>query len=1003
MEPGRPPTDADLVVALGCASAERERAFAELVARYGPTVLAACRRVLADAHDAEDAFQAVFLVLARKAGTIRPPGAVGGWLYGVAVRTARKAKTAAARRRRREMIATARTEPNRAAGEEPAASAAERAELRAVIDAELAALPEMQRAAVVLCDLHGRTRAEAAAELERPEGTVVSWLARGRKTLGARLTRRGVALPGAAGLAAVVTPTTVSAELAAKAAAGLLGHGVSASALTLAEDVMRSLSRGTAKLGAILVVAAGILVAVTTAPAWHGDEPDPKPVAKVTPNSIPPAAKAAPVWRERRALELTGWLGGSVAFTSDGATLFVGGDNGHVRAYEAATLKHLWDYTGDAHFAAVAVSPDDKTVAITAKDGVRFLDSATGKETRAASVVKGPAPTAVAFFPTPPRIAGAEPGAGGRESRTIFGNAREYFYDDLKQSNTVVATNAAGPPAGQKLSDEFAVPLAVAPDGTRVVARGPFNSDAGRYVLWAWSPGSSAQPKSLVGHQADVVSAAWSKDGKSIATGDADGTVFAWDAATFKEKSRLNLGGRVAGLAISADGKFTAAAVARRHEQKDGPREQKGAGEYTEEVYVFPTANPPKKLESISSHPAGGPFRGLASVAFAPDGKTLVSAFANLDLLANLGALVGKVRVFALEEDKPKAAPVERPADNPKPPAPAVGRQWTDATILTDHNALVNGVAVAPDGKSLAAAVEGGVVCWDVTTRKQRWAYKSDGGSFALAYSPDGKHLAAADEGDVVRLDAATGKVLAKDDEGQLVVPTVRALAYSPDGKYLAANNGLATWLRPVGGGKTRVLGQGLAALKPPPPAGAAWSKDGKRLAVIHGETEGGKYPVTLWNVSEKEPSATLLTGHEHPVTCVAWSKDGKAMASGDAKGHVILWSAETGKERWRSRQFRGRDDTDGRVNALAVSPADNTVAAAVSLGSGKGPERVILLAGKDGKDVEHIMRWNLPVSCVAWSADGALLVTGCGEAGGPIGRLDSPTGEVVIWERRKP
>ena len=92
-----PPPDADLVSAF---AARRDAdAFAALVARHGPTVFGVCRRVLGDAHDAEDAFQAVFFVLAQKVKAVRPPGAVGGWLYGVAVRTANKAKVAAARRR----------------------------------------------------------------------------------------------------------------------------------------------------------------------------------------------------------------------------------------------------------------------------------------------------------------------------------------------------------------------------------------------------------------------------------------------------------------------------------------------------------------------------------------------------------------------------------------------------------------------------------------------------------------------------------------------------------------------------------------------------------------------------------------------------------------------------------------------------------------------------------------------------------------------------------------
>ena len=98
-----PPPDADLVAAF--AARRDPDAFAALVSRHGPTVLGVCRRVLGNAHDSEDAFQAVFLVLARKVKTVRPAGAVGGWLFGVAVRTANKARVAMARRRRREMIA----------------------------------------------------------------------------------------------------------------------------------------------------------------------------------------------------------------------------------------------------------------------------------------------------------------------------------------------------------------------------------------------------------------------------------------------------------------------------------------------------------------------------------------------------------------------------------------------------------------------------------------------------------------------------------------------------------------------------------------------------------------------------------------------------------------------------------------------------------------------------------------------------------------------------------
>src|SRR5688572_5922391 len=145
-------TDGDLLARF--VARRDEAAFAELVRRHGPMVLGACRRVLGNAHDAEDAYQATFLVLARKAVSIRS-GQVGNWLYGVACRTARKARSMAAAQRVRER-AGARPEEVRPDG---------RAELREVLDRELERLPDKYRSAIVLCDLEGRSYKEAARQL----------------------------------------------------------------------------------------------------------------------------------------------------------------------------------------------------------------------------------------------------------------------------------------------------------------------------------------------------------------------------------------------------------------------------------------------------------------------------------------------------------------------------------------------------------------------------------------------------------------------------------------------------------------------------------------------------------------------------------------------------------------------------------------------------------------------------------------------------------------------
>jgi RNA polymerase sigma factor (sigma-70 family) len=227
-----------------------EAAFAELVRRHGPLVLGVCRRVLRDAHDAEDAFQATFLVLARKAASISKRASVGGWLYQVAYHAALKARADAAARRRREQRA----------GRRPPADPLDELsgrELLAVLDEELSRLPERERAPLVLCYLEGRTRDEAARELGCPLGTLKRRLEAGRGRLRERLSRRGLALPAAllaAGVAGPAVPAALAAETA-RAAAG----GAAPAVTALAGEVMRALTAGKVKAAAALLLAAGVV------------------------------------------------------------------------------------------------------------------------------------------------------------------------------------------------------------------------------------------------------------------------------------------------------------------------------------------------------------------------------------------------------------------------------------------------------------------------------------------------------------------------------------------------------------------------------------------------------------------------------------------------------------------------------------------------------------------------------------------------------------------------
>jgi len=180
-------------------------AIAALVRRHGSMVWGVCRRVLANHHDAEDAFQASFLVLVLKAAAIRKRESVASWLYGVAYRTALKARTKLTRRRTMERQVAAMPEPE-------FTEQHDWCDLHAVLDQELSRLPDKYRTPIVLCDLEGKTYREAARQLQWLEGTVAARLVRGRRLLARRLARRGVSLSVAA-LAAVLAEKVACASV----------------------------------------------------------------------------------------------------------------------------------------------------------------------------------------------------------------------------------------------------------------------------------------------------------------------------------------------------------------------------------------------------------------------------------------------------------------------------------------------------------------------------------------------------------------------------------------------------------------------------------------------------------------------------------------------------------------------------------------------------------------------------------------------------------------------
>ncbi len=282
-----------------------EAAFAALVARHGPMVLHVCRQLLGDFQYAEDTFQAVFVVLARKARSIRDPDLLGNWLYGVAIRTARCARQQIARRRRREEGGRM-SGPGPGSGDSaepmapPAGDRAIELEQAEAIHGEINRLPRAFRLPVVLCYFEGLTLDQAARRLRCPVGTLGSRLARAREKLRISLARRGIALPAAA-LGAVLVLRPASASIppllcnsttrtaitiaAHHAAAGTL----SAPAAALAQEVVRTMLFHKLKLIAmsLLLLATGATGAGWLAYSLAQKEDTAKqpaaPVAKVGP------------------------------------------------------------------------------------------------------------------------------------------------------------------------------------------------------------------------------------------------------------------------------------------------------------------------------------------------------------------------------------------------------------------------------------------------------------------------------------------------------------------------------------------------------------------------------------------------------------------------------------------------------------------------------------------------------------------------------------------------
>jgi RNA polymerase sigma factor (sigma-70 family) len=583
-----------------------EVAFELLLRRHGPMVLAACRRLLGDAHAAEDAFQATWLIFLRHAGHVRQRQALPAWLHRVACRVALRARTTAARRQGRERP-----------GVEALAAAAPRdpadGDLRAILDQEIDRLPGHHRRAFVLCVLQGKTYAAAARELGRPPGTVASWAARARERLRVRLVRRGVApmtagtllVAGEAASASLPDPLVTGTVKAATATAA-----VSPQAAALAQEVGRLMFLTKSKVVVVTTLFLVILAAAGVAAVALPPPADPPPVrgpGAGTPK--PPAGPGAP--REVVALERTLKLDGpvkAVAFAPGGQTLACGGfagltlfdarAGGPKRSFQAGEVR------------ALAFAPDGKLLAASGpgEKAVTLWDARTG-ERRHTLAGHGSFVSSVAFSPDGRTLAtGSASVVGGKIvgevklwqvstgtlQRTLAWEGTQVWCVAFAPGGGTVAAGGSGE-AGEVLRlwdprtgavkktlgrgsgdwiaalppDDKLTPggttrglvevycLAFAPDGRGLAAGG---NNAALVVL---ESGSLRVTKALMGprdgHQGTVTSAAFTPDSKALLSGGGDKTARLWDVRSGKSLQRLQgHKGTVNAVAVSADGRMLA-------------------------------------------------------------------------------------------------------------------------------------------------------------------------------------------------------------------------------------------------------------------------------------------------------------------------------------------------------------------------------------------------------------------------------------------------------------
>jgi RNA polymerase sigma factor (sigma-70 family) len=918
----RPVTDrADSQLLERFVTGREEEAFAALLERHGPLVLGLCRRLLEHEQDAEDAFQATFLILARKAGSIRKREALAGWLYEVAYRLALRMRAAAARQRALEKQTTAMPQAD------PVAEAAWR-ELRPILDEELHRLPTKYRSSLVLCYLEGRSNREAARELGWPEGSMSRRLARARELLRDRLSRRGVIvsvavlsiiLPAkttAAVPAALIAPTLQNALRFAAGQATAAG-AVSGAAGALAESVLQTSAKAKAVLVVFLsinLVGAGLLTATyPPRPPSLGAEQAGEP-AQAEQKQVKTAGDQARVDRHGDPLP-------PGALARMGTTRFR--TAGRVNA--------------------LAFLPDGKVVAATGDEGIYFLDVATGRRLRR----------------IPAKLGGVMPFALSADGKLLAVATT----DKVIRLWDLQADKEVG-----KLQAGWVWSLAFSRDG-KLLASGEEQG-----TLHLWDVVSGKESLRILAQQRYPGPLAFAPDGRTLISANHEGIRF-WETASGREIRDLpSQAGGSSGLALSPDGRLLAMPdqgevvriidLATDKDLHRLPGHENGAGFVAFSPDGQTLAAVSLKTVRLWDVRTGKELRSIPRsefsiwrVAFSPDGKILAG-----------GGQDGHIPMWDVTTGKPlneragHEGIVWSLAFSPDGQTLASGcqtdhsvRLWEVATgkqlrLFGGRGWAVPTVAFSPDGKAIVSNCgDDSVGVWSARSGDELRKFDIDAERFGpvqtVSFSGDGKSVAAFCQRPskpgtespslTVVWDLATGKQLVNHKATRRAHISSLETAFSPDGTALAMpNDDRGLVVRNVATGRERIVLLGSPSHRL---ARVVFSPDGKLLATSTWEqaVEGprsfkGMDTLHLWELATGNEVLTIPIKEQSDdiIYGLAFSPDGKVLASGRSTA-IQLWDVATGKELFR---YSGHGVIVGSLvfspdgKALASGLGDSTV-----------------------------------------------------------------------------